>query len=245
MPRSQLFWKTLEKSGLEMYGANSSYKHCALSTQPNPYLPSTVDGDLDESIKRNSSDRLGELVPRGSSSDISNFFPNIWLLGIFLEIFFSYNTTLSYPGKPFSFHFFFFALTPISLSHVDFVPVISLGCWSIQTQLKAGITGNFAPFLPPHRANPGKCAIYCRNAHGVKTKYGALTKGGTCYCINQYISTDGSSNTCDDKCGKHLHLWPGYLCGSSKQNEVVNVYQEIKGRWLENHFFCQVVSMTK
>ena len=40
MPRNQMSWKTLEKSGLEPTAPNrlADRKYCALSTQPNPHL---------------------------------------------------------------------------------------------------------------------------------------------------------------------------------------------------------------
>ena len=122
----------------------------------------------------------------------------------------------------------------LSLPHSDFWPVISLGCWDISTQVAAGITGNFAPYFGPQRANPGKCAVYCRLGPP-QTTYGALTRGGDCYCINQYTA-DGSSNSCNTPCGRGQPLWPGYQCGSSSNNAIVNVYQNLGGGW--HVFFC-------
>ena len=48
-----------------------------------------VDGDLVESIKRSASDRLGDLVPYGSSPDFSRVFHNMALLGLCLELSFN------------------------------------------------------------------------------------------------------------------------------------------------------------
>ena len=63
---------------------------------------SSADGDLAESTKRCASDRLGESASAaGSSPDFSRVFHDIWLLGICLEILFSY-TNMSYPGQTFS-----------------------------------------------------------------------------------------------------------------------------------------------
>ena len=78
-PRSAMPWKTLEKSGLEPAAPNrlADRKHCALSTQPNPYLLGMVDGDLGhlaESIKRSASDRRGDLVPQVRARTFPGFF---------------------------------------------------------------------------------------------------------------------------------------------------------------------------
>ena len=125
----------------------------------------------------------------------------------------------------------------LSLPHSDFRPVISLGCWNISTQVAAGITGNFAPYLDPQRANPGKCAAFCNFVP--KTTYAAMTRGGDCYCINQYTA-DGSSNSCNTPCGKGQPLWPGYQCGSSSNNAIVNVYQYL-GSECHAFFFIYMV----
>ena len=114
----------------------------------------------------------------------------------------------------------------LSFPHSDFWPVISLGCWNISTQISAGLTH---AYLNPQRANPGKCAVYCRLGPAGAT-YGALTRGGDCYCINNYTA-DGSFNSCNAPCGRGQPLWPGYQCGSSSNNAIVNVYEYLQGGW--------------
>ena len=75
--------KPLEKSGLEPAAPNrlADRKHCALSTHP--------DGDLDESIKRSASDRLGDLVPQVRARISPGVFRDMALLGLCLELSFS------------------------------------------------------------------------------------------------------------------------------------------------------------
>ena len=48
-----------------------------------------VDGDLDESIKRNASDRLGDLVPQVRARTSPGVFLDMALLGLCLELSFS------------------------------------------------------------------------------------------------------------------------------------------------------------
>ena len=48
-----------------------------------------VDGDLDESIKRNASDRLGDLVPQVRARTSPGVFRDMALLGLCLELSFS------------------------------------------------------------------------------------------------------------------------------------------------------------
>ena len=49
----------------------------------------SVDGDLDESIKRSASDRLGDLVPQVRARTSPGVFRDIALLGLCLELSFS------------------------------------------------------------------------------------------------------------------------------------------------------------
>ena len=87
--------KPLQKSGLEPAAPNrlADRKHCALSTHPNPHLHGDpgdhVDGDLDESIKRSASDRLGDLVPQVRARTSAGVFRDMALLGLCLELSFS------------------------------------------------------------------------------------------------------------------------------------------------------------
>ena len=75
--------KPLEKSGLEPAAPNrlADRKHCALSV--------TVDGDLDESIKRSASDRLGDLVLQVRARTSPGVFHDMALIGLCLELSFS------------------------------------------------------------------------------------------------------------------------------------------------------------
>ena len=99
----------LEKSGLEPAAPNrlADRKHCALSTHPNVHInilrglpcrleslrlkftnePSIfVDGDLDESIRRSASDRLGDLVPQVRARTSPGVFRDMALPGLCLEL---------------------------------------------------------------------------------------------------------------------------------------------------------------
>ena len=51
--------------------------------------PSTVDGDLDESIKRSASNRLGDLVPQVRARTSPGVFHDMALLGLCLELSFN------------------------------------------------------------------------------------------------------------------------------------------------------------
>ena len=51
--------------------------------------PSTVDGDLDESLKRSASDRLGDLVPQVRARTSPGVFHDMALLGLCLELSFN------------------------------------------------------------------------------------------------------------------------------------------------------------
>ena len=48
-----------------------------------------IDGDLDESIKRNASDRLGDLVPQVRARTSPGVFRDMALLGLCLELSFN------------------------------------------------------------------------------------------------------------------------------------------------------------
>ena len=54
-----------------------------------PQLSQVVDGDLDESIKRSASDRLGDLVPQVRARTSPGVFRDMALLGLCLELSFS------------------------------------------------------------------------------------------------------------------------------------------------------------
>ena len=53
-----------------------------------------IDGDLDESIKRNASDRLGDLVPQVRARTSPGVFRDMALLGLCLELSFNFYTKL-------------------------------------------------------------------------------------------------------------------------------------------------------
>ena len=126
-------------------------------------------------------------------------------------------------------HFFLFSVSIFffSFDPSDFLPTMPHGCWNISSQVNAGIFGDAAPHLNDGQSNPGKCAAYCYLFPTTYGSLGALTGGGTCYCIRNF-RTDGSSNACTSTCGKDKKLWPGYLCGSATDKSIVNVYE-----WIE------------
>ena len=67
-------------------GTKSPSRSEALRFIDSPKSPSTVDGDLDESIKRSASDRLGDLVPQVRARTSPGVFRDMALLGLCLEL---------------------------------------------------------------------------------------------------------------------------------------------------------------
>ena len=70
-------------------GTKSPSRSEALRFIDSSKSPSTVDGDLDESIKRSASDRLGDLVPQVRARTSPGVFRDMALLGLCLELSFS------------------------------------------------------------------------------------------------------------------------------------------------------------
>ena len=58
-----------------------------------------VDGDLDESIKRSASDRLGDLVPQVRARTSPGVFRDMALLGLCLELSYSVESLVSVGGE--------------------------------------------------------------------------------------------------------------------------------------------------
>ena len=77
--------KTLEKSGLEPAAPNrlADWKHCDFSRGFSRH--GDLD-DLDESIKRSASNRLGDLVPQVRARTSRGVFRDMALLGLCLEL---------------------------------------------------------------------------------------------------------------------------------------------------------------
>ena len=70
-------------------GTKSPSRSEALRFIDSSKSPSTVDGDLDESIKRSASDRLGDLVPQVRARTSPGVFRDMALLGLCLELSFN------------------------------------------------------------------------------------------------------------------------------------------------------------
>ena len=71
-------------------GTKSPSRSEALRFIDSSKSPSTEDGNLDESIKRSASDRLGDLVPQVRARTSPGVFRDMALLGLCLELSFSY-----------------------------------------------------------------------------------------------------------------------------------------------------------
>ena len=148
-----------------------------------------------------------------------------YVVSNYVEIYFLFNCRffLSCPN--------FNADVLLQPSHSDFLPSTPLGCWNITPQVsKLKNDDPNAPVivdLDAHKANPGKCAAYC--FRHVKVGYGALSRGGRCYCIANY-TLGGSSFGCNAQCGWSNMFWPGYLCGASTTYTIASVYQDRQGK---------------
>ena len=81
--------KTPGKVRARTCGTKSPSRSEALRFIDSSKSPSTVDGDLDESIKRSTSDRLGDLVPQVRARTFPGVFRDMALLGLCLELSFS------------------------------------------------------------------------------------------------------------------------------------------------------------
>ena len=88
-PRSAMSRKTPGEVRARTCGTKSPSRSEALRFIDSSKSPSTVDGDLDESIKRNASDRLGDLVPQVRARTSPGVFRDMALLGLCLELSFS------------------------------------------------------------------------------------------------------------------------------------------------------------
>ena len=82
MPRSEMSWKKLEKSGLGPYGIDSPSRSEELRFIDSAKSLSTVDGRWGFGWVDKAQCLLGESAPYISSPDFSRVFQNIWLLGI-------------------------------------------------------------------------------------------------------------------------------------------------------------------
>ena len=92
---------------------------------------SFVDGDLDESIKRSASDRLGDLVPQVRARTSPGVFHDMVLLGLCLELSFNVLYCRTQANPPTLMHFAEPAIWPSSIrtedptcaNHVDVLTV--------------------------------------------------------------------------------------------------------------------------
>ena len=106
-----------------------------------------VDGDLDESIKRSASDRLGDLVPQVQARTSPGVFRDMALLGLCLELSFNVLYCRTQANLPTLMHFAESAIWPSSIrtedptcaNHVDVLTVWSVFPSNVHINILRGL----------------------------------------------------------------------------------------------------------